>query len=121
MTDNTKKEEQKEQIGPKSIWYKNKYADELMQTAKLIGSRGKGILAADESTGTITKRLSSISVQSNEENRRKYRELLFTTKGLGEYISGVILYDETIRQKNKRWCSISTSINTSRNYSWNKS
>jgi fructose-bisphosphate aldolase class I len=58
----------------------------------------KGILAADESTGTITKRFDSIGVESTEENRRFYRGLLFTTPGMEEYIGGVILYDETIRQ-----------------------
>ena len=58
----------------------------------------KGILATDESTGTIGKRLASIGVDNNEENRRAYRELLFTTAGAGAFISGVILYDETIRQ-----------------------
>jgi fructose-bisphosphate aldolase class I len=78
---------------------KNKYEAELRETAKKIATRGKGILAADESTGTIGKRLSSISVENNEANRRRYRELLFSTKGWGEYCSGVILYDETIRQK----------------------
>jgi fructose-bisphosphate aldolase class I len=94
-------EEQKTQVGPQAIYYKNKYEEELIKTAKAIGTRGKGILAADESTGTITKRLKSISVESTEENRRKYRELLFTTEKLGDYISGVIMYDETIKQKTK--------------------
>lgn len=60
---------------------------------------GKGILAADESTGTIEKRFKSVGAACTEENRRAYRELLFTTPGLGEFISGVILFDETIRQK----------------------
>ncbi|MFH1946966.1 MAG: class I fructose-bisphosphate aldolase [Candidatus Magasanikbacteria bacterium] len=60
---------------------------------------GKGILAADESTPTIGKRLASINVENTEENSKKYRELLFTTPGVGEYISGVIMYDETIRQR----------------------
>ena len=60
---------------------------------------GKGILAADESSGTIEKRFKSIDVESTEENRRAYRELLFTTDGVGEFISGVILFDETIRQR----------------------
>jgi fructose-bisphosphate aldolase class I len=59
---------------------------------------GKGILAADESSGTIKKRFDSINVESTEENRRAYRDLLFTTEGAPDYISGVILYDETIRQ-----------------------
>ncbi len=59
---------------------------------------GKGILAADESSGTIEKRFVKINLPSTEDNRRAYREMLFTTPGLGEHISGVILYDETIRQ-----------------------
>lgn len=70
----------------------------LMTIANQMVSSGKGILAADESSGTIKKRLDSINVESTEENRRNYRELLFTTEGIENYISGVILYDETIRQ-----------------------
>jgi fructose-bisphosphate aldolase class I len=70
----------------------------LEETARALVAPGKGILAADESTGTIKKRFDSIDVESTEENRRAYRELLFTTEGAGEFISGVILYDETIRQ-----------------------
>ncbi|MDQ3823905.1 MAG: fructose-bisphosphate aldolase class I [Actinomycetota bacterium] len=70
----------------------------LEETARALVAPGKGILAADESTGTIKKRFDSIEVESTEENRRAYRELLFTTEGAGEFISGVILYDETIRQ-----------------------
>jgi fructose-bisphosphate aldolase class I len=71
---------------------------DLQQTARALVAPGKGILAADESTGTIEKRLKSIDVESTEENRRAYRDLLFTTEGAEEFISGVILYDETIRQ-----------------------
>lgn len=72
---------------------------ELALTLSKLVVRGKGILAADESNSTIAKRLNSINVESTEENRRRYRELLFTTEGLGNYISGIILFDETIRQK----------------------
>ena len=72
--------------------------NELADTANALVAEGKGILAADESTGTIKKRFDSIDVESTEDNRRAYRELLFTTEGAEEYISGVILYDETIRQ-----------------------
>lgn len=75
--------------------------DELKSVAKALVSKGKGILAADESSGTIKKRFDSINVESKEENRRSYRELLFTTNGAEEFISGVILFDETIRQKNE--------------------
>src|SRR5438046_8466457 len=71
---------------------------ELHETAKALVAEGKGILAADESTGTIKKRLDSIGVESTEDNRRAYRELLFSTEGVEEFISGVILFDETIRQ-----------------------
>src|SRR5881398_538467 len=71
---------------------------ELHETAKALVAEGKGILAADESDGTIKKRFDSIGVESTEDNRRAYRELLFTTEGAEEYISGVILFDETIRQ-----------------------
>ena len=73
-------------------------ASELAATARALVAPGKGILAADESTSTIKRRLDSISVESTEDNRRAYRELLFTTPSIGEYISGVILFDETIRQ-----------------------
>src|SRR5437773_3679077 len=71
---------------------------ELDETAKALVAEGKGILAADESTGTIKKRFDSIGVESTEDTRRAYRELLFTTLGAADHISGVILYDETIRQ-----------------------
>jgi fructose-bisphosphate aldolase class I len=73
----------------------------LESVARKLVAPGKGILAADESSGTIEKRLKSINVPSTEENRRAYREVLFTTKGAGEFISGVILFDETIRQKTR--------------------
>ena len=74
---------------------------ELAETARALVAPHKGILAADESSGTIEKRFKSIDVPSTEENRRAYRELLFTTPGAEQYISGVILFDETIRQKAK--------------------
>jgi fructose-bisphosphate aldolase class I len=72
--------------------------DELHETAVALVAEGKGILAADESDGTIKKRFDSIGVESTEDNRRAYRELLFSTDGVEDFISGVILYDETIRQ-----------------------
>jgi fructose-bisphosphate aldolase, class I len=74
-------------------------AQHLTHVARAIVAPGKGILAADESSGTIEKRFRSIEVESTEEHRRAYRELLFTTDGAGEFISGVILFDETIRQR----------------------
>lgn len=73
-------------------------AHDLQAIARTIVADNKGILAADESTGTIKKRLDSIGVESTEETRRAYRNLLFTTPGFEEYIGGVILYDETLRQ-----------------------
>jgi fructose-bisphosphate aldolase, class I len=77
-------------------------AEETLEAiAQALVAPGKGILAADESTGTIEKRLKSIEVESTEEKRREYREMLFTTPGLGDHISGVILYDETIRQSTR--------------------
>ena len=74
-------------------------AQELHDVARSIVADGKGILAADESTGTIKKRFDTIGVESTEESRRAYRNLLFTTAGAEEAIGGVILYDETIRQR----------------------
>jgi fructose-bisphosphate aldolase class I len=71
---------------------------ELESIAQALVPEGKGILAADESFGTIKKRFDSINVVSTEETRRSYREMLFTTPGVEEFISGVILFDETIRQ-----------------------
>ncbi|CAB4317624.1 unnamed protein product [Prunus armeniaca] len=79
--------------------FKGKYHDELIANATYIGTPGKGILAADESTGTIGKRLSSINVENTETNRRALRELLFTTPGALQYLSGVILFEETLYQK----------------------
>jgi len=76
-------------------------ATELMHTARAMVAKGKGILAADESTATIKKRFDSIKLESTEEHRRTYRELLFTAPAAAESVSGVILYDETIRQKTK--------------------
>ena len=70
----------------------------LVQTAQALVAKGKGILAADESSGTIKRRFDTISVESTEENRRDYREMLFRTAGVEEFISGVILFDETIHQ-----------------------
>jgi fructose-bisphosphate aldolase class I len=72
--------------------------ERLHETATALVAEGKGILAADESSGTIKKRFDSIDVESTEENRRAYRDLLFTAEGAEQHISGVILYDETIRQ-----------------------
>src|ERR1700677_4941163 len=74
---------------------------ELAATAHAMVSKNRGLLAADESTSTILKRFNTIKLDSTEETRRSYREMLFTTAGASDYISGVILCDETIRQKTK--------------------
>ena len=73
-------------------------SNELANTARALVAPGKGILAADESDGTIKKRFDTIGVESTEESRRAYRDMLFTTPGAEEHISGVILFDETLRQ-----------------------
>ena len=73
--------------------------NELGTVARAMVGNGKGILAADESTPTIKKRFDTINAESTEENRRRYREMLFTTSGIADQIGGVILFDETLRQK----------------------
>jgi len=74
---------------------------ELARVARAMVVKNKGILAADESTSTITKRFAGIKLESTEEHRRSYREMLFTAPGAAAWISGVILYDETLRQKTR--------------------
>jgi len=74
------------------------FRQELAKNAALLATPGKGILAADESTGTIGKKFTAINVENTEANRQAYRELLFTTVGLEKHISGVILYSETAKQ-----------------------
>ena len=73
----------------------------MAETAAAMVAPGKGLLAADESSGTCKKRFDSVNVECTEENRRVYRELLFTTPGIADFVSGVILFDETLRQKTK--------------------
>jgi len=73
--------------------------DEMLHTAAAMVAPGKGILAIDESTGTIKKRFDSVGIESTEENRRDYRQALLSAPDLGDYISGAILFDETLRQK----------------------
>ena len=75
------------------------YKKILEDNANLLASKGKGILAVDESTGTVGKRLAGIGVENTEKNRQAYRGMLFTTEGLGQYISGAILFEETLYQK----------------------
>lgn len=78
---------------------KKSFTEELIENAKRICRPGFGILAADESTGTIGTRFVKINVENTEENRRAYRELLFTTPEIEKYISGVIMFEETLDQK----------------------
>ncbi|KAJ1259855.1 hypothetical protein BS78_10G188000 [Paspalum vaginatum] len=79
--------------------FMGKYTDELIKTAKYLSTPGKGILASDESTGTIGKRLASINLENVESNRQALRELLFTAPGVFDCLSGVILFEETLYQK----------------------
>ena len=79
----------------------NEFADELRDTAKYISSRGKGILASDESNATTGKRLASVGVENTEDNRRAWRQTLYTAPGLGQYISGAIMFEETLYQSTK--------------------
>ena len=74
-------------------------ATDLENTARLLVAGGKGILAADETPGTLTRRLDALKIESTTDSRRAYREMFFTTPGIAEFISGVIMQDETIRQK----------------------
>ncbi|WP_101925137.1 MULTISPECIES: class I fructose-bisphosphate aldolase [Luteimonas] len=75
--------------------------EQLAETAQALVAAGKGIIAIDESTGTLAKRFEGVGIPNNEENRRAYRELLLTTPNLSDYVSGAILFDETIRQSTK--------------------
>ena len=87
--------------------------NEIEKIAKQIIAKGGGILASDESTGTMTKRLSSVNVESTAENRLKFRETLFSSEGMKNYIGGVILYDETIKQKTSSGKTIPELIESS--------
>ena len=100
----------------------------LVDIANAMVQKGKGILAADESTPTCKKRFDSINVESTEENRNKYRNMLFTADGIENFISGVILFDETIKQRTElksttkhhgRQCAFSRSFNQVRYFTWN--
>ena len=82
----------------------------LEQVAQAMVAPGKGILAADESTGTIAKRFESIKTESTADSRRDYREMLFRSEAMKSHISGVILYDETIRQKAKDGTPLSSTM-----------
>lgn len=86
-------------------------AEQLISTAQAMVAEGRGILAIDESHGTIKKRFDLINLESNEDNRRDYRQMLLTTEGLGEHISGAILFDETLRQKTRDGVSLVEVMN----------
>lgn len=86
-------------------------AQTLQQTARALVSKGRGILAADESFPTIAKRFKSINVESTETARRDYRGMLFSTPDVGRFISGVILFDETLRQSDAQGTAFVTSLN----------
>lgn len=89
-----------------------KYDQQLCDTAKAMVAPGKGLLAADESSGTADKRLMSVGLESTEEVRRSYRQLLLTTEGIEQYLSGVILYDETIRQQDDKGTAFAEVLKT---------
>ena len=87
---------------------------ELNKIAEAMVAPGRGILAADESTGTIKKRFDAIGTENTEDNRRDYRELMFrTNEAMSKYVSGVILFDETIRQKAKDGTPLARIIESS--------
>ena len=75
---------------------------DLASTAQALVAGGKGILAADETPGTLTRRLDALKIESTPDSRRGYREMFFTTPGVAEFISGVIMQDETIRQRTSK-------------------
>src|SRR5215831_20625577 len=75
---------------------------DLERVASTLVADGKGILAADETVPTLTRRFDTLGIQSTEQSRRTYREMLFTSPGAAKFISGAIMYDETIRQKSSR-------------------
>ena len=81
-------------------------SQDLESVARALVAAGKGILAADETVGTLTKRFDTLGILSTEQSRRTYREMLFTSPGVSEFISGVIMQDETIRQKSSRGATL---------------
>jgi fructose-bisphosphate aldolase, class I len=85
-------------------------SDDLESVALTLVAEGKGILAADETIPTLTRRFDTLGVKSTEQSRRTYREMLFTSPGAAEFISGVIMYDETIRQKSSRGAPLAQAL-----------
>lgn len=90
----------------------NAILKDLETTAQKLATPGKGILAADESTATITKRFEAVGVQSSEDTRRAYREMLMTTPGFNQYIAGVILFEETLNQKTSQGITFPEMLKT---------
>jgi fructose-bisphosphate aldolase class I len=85
-------------------------SQDLESVASTLVADGKGILAADETIPTLTRRFDTLGIKSTEQSRRTYREMLFTSSGAAEFISGVIMYDETIRQKSSRGTPLSEAL-----------
>ena len=83
---------------------------DLERVALMLVADGKGILAADETIPTLTRRFDTLGIKSTEQSRRTYREMLFTSPGAAEFISGVIMYDETIRQKSSRGLPLAEAL-----------
>ena len=83
---------------------------ELERVASTLVADGKGILAADETVPTLTRRFDTLAIKSTEQSRRTYREMLFTSPGAAEFISGAIMYDETIRQKSSRGTPLAEAL-----------
>ena len=83
---------------------------ELERVASTLVADGKGILAADETVPTLTRRFDTLAIKSTEQSRRTYRERLFTSPGAAEFISGAIMYDETIRQKSSRGTPLAEAL-----------
>ena len=83
---------------------------QLERVALTLVADGKGILAADESVPTLTRRFDTLGIQSTEQSRRTYREMLFTSPGAAEFVSGAIMYDETIRQKSSRGTPLAVAL-----------
>lgn len=77
---------------------KHDFKKELIETAHKICTPGKGILAADESPGSVQKKFKPLNLENNAENRRRYRDMLLTSEGIEQYISGVIFHEETVKQ-----------------------
>ena len=87
---------------------------DLESVARTLVADGKGILAADETIPTLTRRFDTVGIKSTEQSRRTYREMLFTSPGAAEFISGVIMYDETIRQKSSRGAPLVEALTAQR-------